>query len=125
MNSVTDVYWLAVVNRTAKTCTLEGRPAIVVPPGGPGPLSVAVTQRDPSVPPGFPPQGARFGLRPGKKARVILWVVRPCDHERGSDARQHLRAYLLYGDAQTTFTILSCRRIGAELSVGVFQPLGR
>jgi hypothetical protein len=122
VNSVTDVYYLAVRNRTSHTCTLEGRPGIVVPPGGPGPLSVSATVNDPAVPPGFPPQGARFGLRTGQTARVVLWVVRPCDHARGSEARRTLRAFLPFGDAQTTFTIATCRDVGSSMSVGVFAP---
>jgi hypothetical protein len=78
--------------------------------------------KDPAVPPGFPPQGARFGLRPGQTARVVLWVIRPCDHERGGAARQRLRAFLPFGDAQTTFTVATCRRVGSSMSVGVFAP---
>jgi hypothetical protein len=53
---------------------------------------------------------------------VTLLVVRPCDHEQGSDARQRLRVFLPIGDAQTTFTILTCRGQGAVMSVGVFAP---
>jgi hypothetical protein len=122
VNSVTDVYHLVVRNTGSQTCTLEGRPAIVVSPGGPGPLSVIAIEKDPTVPPGFPAQGARFGLRPGLEGGVTLFVVRPCDHERGSDARQTLRAFLPVGDAQTTFTIMTCAGQGAVLSVGVFAP---
>jgi Protein of unknown function (DUF4232) len=122
VNSVTDEYGLAVRNSGSQTCSLEGRPAIVVPPGGPGPLSVIAAERDATVPPGFPAQGARFGLRPGQEAHVTLLVVRPCDHQRGSDARQGLRAFLPIGDAQTSFTILTCRGQGAVMSVGVFAP---
>ena len=122
VNSVTDVYYLAVRNRTGATCTLEGRPGIVVPPGGPGPMSVTATVDDPAVPPGFPPAGAQFGLRAGQVARVVLWVVRPCDHEQSRAARRRLRAFLPFGDAQTTFTIATCRGVGASMSVGVFAP---
>ena len=122
VNSVTDEYGLAVRNGRSQTCALEGHPAVVVPPGGPGPLSVIATERDATVPPGFPAQGARFGLRPGQEAHVTLLVVRPCDHGRGSDARQRLRAFLPMGDAQTSFTILTCRGQGAVMSVGVLAP---
>ena len=121
-NSVTDVYWLAVKNTSSKTCALDGRPAIVVLPGAPAPLSVIATPLDPSVPPGFPHRGARFGLRPGRSAQVTLWVVRPCDHDRRLSVRQRLRAFLPIGDAQTTFTILTCKGEGSVLSVGVFAP---
>src|SRR5207247_1245405 len=49
-NSVTDVYWLAVKNTSSKTCALDGRPAIVVLPGAPAPLSVIAPPLDPSAP---------------------------------------------------------------------------
>src|SRR5918997_200977 len=78
LNSAQSHGALTLTNVGADTCALDGRPSLRVPARAPASVEIAEVGDFP-MPPGFPANGARFGLRPGQTASGGYLIGQLCN----------------------------------------------